>query len=149
LFGKNSAMLLWTSTRAMAEAKDRPRMDASSARMLALLALSGAAAAALLPGGPLRVPTSPEGMIADAARCVAAARDAGQRRLLVRIVVPQLDTVQPEDLDPWPGGLAQQYPYALDLARRLLCATVGCAPSQVCGSVVGAEGVLGKRQLSL
>lgn len=110
--------------------------------MLTLLLAGGSAVAALLPGGPLRVPTSPEIMIADAARSVAAARAAGQRRLIVRIVVPQLDTVRPEDLDPWPGGLAQQYPYALSLARQLLCAAVGCAPSKVRGSIVSAESVL-------
>jgi len=98
---------------------------------------------ALLPGGLLRVPASPDAMIADAARAIVAARDAGHRRLVVRIVVPPLDTLRPEDLDPWPGGLAQQYPYALDLARQLLVAAVGCAPSKVRDSVLSAEDACG------
>ena len=29
-------------------------------------------------------------------------------------------TSAPEDLDPWPGGLLQQYPIALDIGRRIL-----------------------------
>ena len=88
-----------------------------------------------------RVPQSPEEMVEQAARAVARGAAAGALRQTVRIVVPDdqraykvfggeiqgvefgveiQGTSAPEDLDPWPGGLLQQYPIALDLGRRLL-----------------------------
>lgn len=82
-------------------------------------------ALALVGGSALSVPNSAEAMIRRAAAAVTHARDAGNNRQIVRIVVPQLETVRPEDLDPWPGGLAQQYPYAMDLSRELLGGVVG------------------------
>jgi hypothetical protein len=80
-----------------------------------------------------RVPQSPEEMVKHAARAVARGAAAGALRQTVRIVVPDdqraykvfgaveiQGTSAPEDLDPWPGGLLQQYPIALDLGRRML-----------------------------
>ena len=80
-----------------------------------------------------RVPQSPEEMVEHAARAVARGAAAGALRQTVRVVVPDdkraykvfgaveiQGTSAPEDLDPWPGGLLQQYPIALDLGRRLL-----------------------------
>ena len=43
-----------------------------------------------------------------------------QRSFKVFGVVEIQGTSAPEDLDPWPGGLLQQYPIALDLGRRML-----------------------------
>ena len=88
-----------------------------------------------------RVPQSPEEMVEQAARAVARGAAAGALRQTVRIVVPDdqraykvfgaeiqgvefgveiQGTSAPEDLDPWPGGLLQQYPIALDLGRCIL-----------------------------
>lgn len=69
--------------------------------MWILLAL----ALALVGSSALTVPQSPDEMIRRAAAAVAVARDAGNTRQIVRIVVPQLDTVRPEDLDPWAARL--------------------------------------------
>ena len=73
-----------------------------------------------------RVPQSPEEMMRQAARAVARGVDAGALRQTVKIVVPDdqrtykvfgaveiQGTSAPEDLDPWPGGLLQQYPCLL------------------------------------
>ena len=81
----------------------------------------------------LAVPRTPTEMVDMAAAAVSAARETGKNRLVVDLIVPQLDSeevygfftegsvptgfiVKPEDLDPWPGGLKQQYPFAVDLA---------------------------------
>ena len=90
-----------------------------------------------------RVPVSPDAMVSAASRAISAASSAGHRRLVVRLVVPPLPSVAPEDLDPWPGGLAQQYPYALELARALMGKTVGCKPASVRHSVLSAEDACG------
>jgi len=85
-----------------------------------------------------RVPQSPDEMVQRAATAVARAAGSGVQRQVVKIVVPDdtrsykvfgrveiAGTSAPEDLDPWPGGLKQQYPIALDLARKMLEKVVG------------------------
>ena len=107
-----------------------------------------------------RVPQSPEEMVEQAARAVARGAAAGALRQTVRIVVPddqraykvfgaQIQGVEfgveiqgtsaPEDLDPWPGGLLQQYPIALDLGRRILAGVTGASERGVTDQVLNAE----------
>jgi len=99
-----------------------------------------------------RVPQSPEEMVEHAARAVARGAAAGALRQTVRVVVPDdkraykvfgaveiQGTSAPEDLDPWPGGLLQQYPIALDLGRRLLAGVTGASERAVTDQVLNAE----------
>jgi len=99
-----------------------------------------------------RVPQSPEEMVKHAARAVARGAAAGALRQTVRIVVPDdqrsfkvfgvveiQGTSAPEDLDPWPGGLLQQYPIALDLGRRMLAGVTGASERTVTDQVLNAE----------
>ena len=76
------------------------------------------------------VPASPKEMVSRAAASIRRSRERGNMRQVVNIVVPIPETVLPEGqrsiwdqddpIDPWPGGLKQQYPYALELGRALL-----------------------------
>ena len=107
-----------------------------------------------------RVPQSPEEMVEQAARAVARGAAAGALRQTVRIVVPDdkraykvfggeiqgvefgveiQGTSAPEDLDPWPGGLLQQYPIALDIGRRILAGVTGASERGVTDQVLNAE----------
>ena len=96
-----------------------------------------------------RVPQSPEEMVEHAARAVARGAAAGALRQTVRVVVPDdkraykvfgaveiQGTSAPEDLDPWPGGLLQQYPIALDLGRRLLAGDTAEIHRRYSGDIV-------------
>ena len=57
--------------------------------------------------------------------------------------VPIQGTSAPEDLDPWPGGLAQQYPIALDLGKQMLQAVTGASDRTVSDQVLDAEDACG------
>ena len=87
-------------------------------------------------GAVLTIPRSPDEMVRRARR---------HRRQIVKLVVPDdqrsykvfgavpiQGTSAPEDLDPWPGGLKQQYPIALGLARELL--QTRASPARASGS---------------
>lgn len=90
----------------------------------------------------LRVPRSADEMVVAAARAVSAARAEGKTRLLLRLVVPTDPAFdQPADLDPWPGGLKQQYPIALGLSKDVLRRVVGC--DDVADQVVDSEDACG------
>ncbi|EOD34426.1 hypothetical protein EMIHUDRAFT_111272 [Emiliania huxleyi CCMP1516] len=91
-------------------------------------------------GAVLTIPRSPDEMVRRAAAAVTRASQAGVRRQIVKLVVPDdqrsykvfgavpiQGTSAPEDLDPWPGGLKQQYPIALGLARELLQGVTGAS----------------------
>ena len=104
----------------------------------------------------LRVPTSPDEMMQRAAAAVSRAQSAGILRQVVQIVVPddqrtykvfgQVEiqgTSAPEDLDPWPGGLLQQYPIALSLGRQMLQGVADCSESKVSDQVLDAEDACG------
>jgi len=112
--------------------------------MLSLLAVPA--------GALLAVPKSPEQMVASAAAGIRRARDTGCLRQIVNIVVPLPTTVlregksvwdQDDPIDPWPGGLKQQYPYAVDLGRSIMQQVVGAAKSAVNDQVLDAEDACG------
>lgn len=103
-----------------------------------------------------RVPQSPDEMIQRAAAAVVRASKAGITRQTVKIVVPDdtrtykvfgaveiSGTSAPEDLDPWPGGLKQQFPIALDLGRELLQGVTGASSAGVSDQVLDAEDACG------
>lgn len=57
--------------------------------------------------------------------------------------VPIQGTSAPEDLDPWPGGLKQQYPIALGLGRQLLMDVTGASERTCTNQVLDAEDACG------
>ena len=103
------------------------------------------------------VPSSPADMMRRAADSVARAAKADVLRQLVRIVVPDDErtykvfgaveiqgTSAPEDLDPWPGGLKQQFPIALSLSRKMMQTVANCASEAgVTDQVLDAEDACG------
>jgi len=52
-------------------------------------------------------------------------------------------TSAPEDLDPWPGGLKQQFPIALGLGREMLQGVTGASERECSDSVLDAEDACG------
>ena len=114
----------------------------------ALLALS-------MPRMP-RIPQSPEEMMQRVISSVARAKEDGRLRQQVKVVIPDdqrtykvfgaveiKGTSAPEDLDPWPGGLKQQYPIALTLARQLLQGVTSASQDGVSDQVLDAEDACG------
>lgn len=56
------------------------------------------------------------------------------KRFYVDYLIPLPPETQAEDIDPWPGGLAQQYPYAEEILKEILggiCDDPGSCSSQV------------------
>jgi len=107
-------------------------------------------------GAVLTIPRSPDEMVRRAAAAVTRASQAGVRRQIVKLVVPDdqrsykvfgavpiQGTSAPEDLDPWPGGLKQQYPIALGLARELLQGVTGASERLITDQVLDAEDACG------
>ena len=106
-----------------------------------LLAVTSAALALCATTLP-RVPTSPDDMVQRAAQAVGRALNAGVLRQSIKLVVPDdtrtykvfgaveiAGTSAPEDLDPWPGGLKQQFPIAVILrvdSNPLVSARLPC-----------------------
>ena len=102
---------------------------------------------------PRGVPQSADEMMQRAAAAVARGVEAGVLRQTIKVAVPDdtreykvfgavpiQGTSAPEDLDPWPGGLKQQYPIALGLGRQLLCAVTKSSGSGGCKSEAAAGG---------
>ena len=95
-------------------------------------------------------------MVRRAAAAVKRAADEGVRRQRILVVVPDDEreymvfgavpiqgTSAPEDLDPWPGGLKQQYPIALELGKSLLRQVTGAEESACTSQVLDAEDACG------
>jgi riboflavin kinase len=88
--------------------------------------------------GPL-IPSSPEEQQRWAIRSIRnAIKDDGVAkppRLYVDFLIPLPPETKAEDIDPWPGGLAQMYPYAESILQQILSGIVdkpaGPASSQV------------------
>lgn len=57
----------------------------------------------------------------------SAGADGRPKRFYVDYLVPLPPATKAEDIDPWPGGLAQMYPYAEDIVREILGGVVGAA----------------------
>ncbi|GMI19715.1 hypothetical protein TrCOL_g11962 [Triparma columacea] len=65
-------------------------------------------------------------MVANAATSITTARTSGLSRQTVSIIIPELPTVGPADLDPWPGGTRQMSREAQPLIESLLKLVTGC-----------------------
>jgi len=103
-----------------------------------------------------RVPSSPREMMLRAAAAVTRAASSDVKRQVVRIVVPDDErtykvfgaveiqgTSAPEDLDPWPGGLKQQFPIALELAKQMMREVTGASQAAISDQVLDAEDACG------
>ena len=103
-----------------------------------------------------RVPRSPDEMVQRAAAAMARAASAGVLRQTVKVVVPDdtrtykvfgaveiQGTSAPEDLDPWPGGLKQQFPIALGLGREILMGITGASERGISDQVLDAQDACG------
>jgi len=77
-------------------------------------------------------------MVADAANSLCQAKEGGFKRTTVNLKIPELPTVDPADLDPWPGGIRQVSREAQPLLESLVKAVVG-GSSTVRSTVVDAE----------
>jgi len=68
------------------------------------------------------------------------------KRFYVDYLIPLPPETQAEDIDPWPGGLAQMYPYAEDILKEILggivdeaagpCSSQVLSPQDCCGFFV-------------
>jgi Domain of unknown function (DUF1995) len=85
------------------------------------------------------VPQSPEEQTRLALRslrkAIASSNDDVPKRFFVDYLIPLPRDTKPEDIDPWPGGLAQMYPYGeqivTDLLRGLVEEPAGACSSQI------------------
>uniref|UniRef100_A0A7S1GEB7 DUF1995 domain-containing protein n=1 Tax=Skeletonema marinoi TaxID=267567 RepID=A0A7S1GEB7_9STRA len=57
-------------------------------------------------------------------------------RIYVDYLIPLPPATSDADIDPWPGGLAQQYPYAEDIVREILAGVVEDSIPEKCSSQV-------------
>ena len=86
------------------------------------------------------IPSSPQEQTRRAIRsltnAVQDARDNGQvARFYVDYLIPLPPETKAEDIDPWPGGLAQMYPYAEEILKEILQKVVD-EPAGPCSSQV-------------
>jgi hypothetical protein len=89
------------------------------------------------------IPQSPRDQTRRAIRSLTdAVEDAKENsrpaRLFVDYLVPLPPETKAEDIDPWPGGLAQMYPYAEDILKEILQGVVD-EPAGQCSSQVLSE----------
>jgi len=98
--------------------------------LLALLGLAARCTQALIPSTPAE----------QTRRAIRSLRDAIEQedqkpqRLYVDYLIPLPPETKAEDFDPWPGGLAQMYPYAEDILKEILGGVVddpGSCSSQI------------------
>lgn len=93
-------------------------------------------AVALIPATP-REQTSRA--ISSIKNAIQEYREEGKPlRLYVDYLVPLPPETKAEDIDPWPGGLAQMYPYAEDILSSILRGVVD-EPVKPCSSQVISE----------
>jgi Domain of unknown function (DUF1995) len=87
------------------------------------------------------VPQSPEEQTRLAIRSLQKAiasvdkNNNTPRRFFVDYLIPLPPETQPEDIDPWPGGLAQMYPYAEQILADIMAGIVD-EPARPCSSQV-------------
>ncbi len=90
-------------------------------------------AGALIPATPREQTARAISSIKNA---IEGCREEGKPlRLYVDYLIPLPPETQAEDIDPWPGGLAQMYPYAEDILSEILKGVVE-EPTESCSSQV-------------
>jgi hypothetical protein len=89
------------------------------------------------------IPATPQEQTRRAIRsltnAIEDARDKGRPpRFYLDYLIPLPPATQAEDIDPWPGGLAQMYPYASEILETILKGVTE-KPSSTCSSQVISE----------
>jgi hypothetical protein len=89
------------------------------------------------------IPASPQEQTRRAIRSLSSAiedakENSRKARFYVDYLVPLPPETKAEDIDPWPGGLAQMYPYAEDILEEILLKVVD-EPAGPCSSQVLSE----------
>lgn len=91
-------------------------------------------ASALIPATPLEQTRRAITSLSDA---IADAKEQGKpARFYVDYLIPLPPETQAADIDPWPGGLAQMYPYATDILQTILRGIVEEPAAGPCSSQV-------------
>uniref|UniRef100_A0A7S1FTR5 DUF1995 domain-containing protein n=1 Tax=Corethron hystrix TaxID=216773 RepID=A0A7S1FTR5_9STRA len=104
--------------------------------LISILYCSLSFASALIPASPQE---QTRRAIASLSNAIASKRENnGKLRFYVDYLIPLPPETQAEDIDPWPGGLAQMYPYAEETIRNILQGIVD-EPSGPCSSQVISE----------
>lgn len=101
---------------------------------LMLLLLAAPVARALIPATPGE----------QIRRAIVSTRDTISKirstnmppRIYVNYLIPLPPATTDADIDPWPGGLAQQYPYAEEILREMLLGVVEDSTPDKCSSQV-------------
>mmetsp|Transcript_23620 Transcript_23620/g.55966 ORF Transcript_23620/g.55966 Transcript_23620/m.55966 type:complete len:273 (-) Transcript_23620:127-945(-) len=86
------------------------------------------------------IPATPKEQTSRAISSIKKAVEGRQKegkplRLFVDYLIPLPLETRTEDIDPWPGGLAQMYPYAEDILSSILNGVVD-DPAESCSSQV-------------
>lgn len=106
-------------------------MGFSLSNTIACLTLS--VASALIPQSPQQ---QTRRAVASLSKAIEAMNEAGNRkRFFVDYLIPLPPETKAEDIDPWPGGLAQMYPYAEDILKDILKGIID-SPAGPCSSQV-------------
>jgi len=87
------------------------------------------------------IPSSPQDQTRRAVRSINDAirkADGSNCRLYVDYLIPLPPETSEADIDPWPGGLAQQYTYASDILKEILQSVVD-DPAGPCQTQVLSE----------
>lgn len=99
------------------------------------------AALLLLPGTWALIPATPG---EQTRRAITSTKDTFSRirasnlppRIYIDYLIPLPPATSDADIDPWPGGLAQQYPYAEEILRDILTGVVDESSRDKCSSQV-------------
>lgn len=117
---------------------------------LLLLALEQAgnnAASALIPASPQeqtsRAVRSLRTIIDDLTPDDEEEKRSQKVRLFVDYLIPLPPETKDEDIDPWPGGLAQMYPYAEGIAEEILRGVVDDPAGPCSSQILSAEDCCG------
>lgn len=98
-----------------------------------MLVLFWRLSSALIPGSPEQ---QTRRAIKSLTNAINGAKEEGRPlRFYVDYLIPLPPETKAEDIDPWPGGLAQMYPYASDILETILKGITE-SPSPKCSSQV-------------
>lgn len=111
----------------------------STSHLLALLLLLLATTTittALIPQSPDQQTRRAIASLRDAITSIKTTTNKQPARLYLDYLIPLPPATKAEDIDPWPGGLAQMYPYAEDIVAEILRGVVNDPVEGKCSSQV-------------
>jgi len=90
----------------------------------------------LIPQSPAQQTRRAIASLRDAITSIKATTPNKPARLYLDYLIPLPPATKAEDIDPWPGGLAQMYPYAEDIIAEILRGVVDDPVETKCSSQV-------------